>query len=71
MNPSDMFCPYEQCPLRGLQGQGNLVVHSLKEARYRCLTCGATFSATQGTPFYRLRTPEAVVTQVLTLLGHG
>ena len=46
MNPSAMFCPQAQCPLRGLKGQGNIVVHSLKEARYGCLTCGDTFAAT-------------------------
>jgi transposase-like protein len=36
-----------------------------------CQTCGRTFAATRGTPFYRLRTPADLVTLVLTLLSHG
>jgi transposase-like protein len=71
MNPSDMFCPHEACPLRGQCGQDNIGVFSLKQRRYRCSCCGHTFSKTKGTPFYRLRTPEATVTLALTLLGHG
>jgi transposase-like protein len=71
MNPSDMFCPHEACPLRGQRGQDNIGVFSLKQRRFRCSCCGHTFSQTQGTPFYRLRTPEATVTVALTLLGHG
>jgi len=71
MNPSDMFCPHEECPLKGQRGQGNIGVLSLKQRRYRCFCCGHTFSETKGTPFYRLRTPAATVTMALTLLGHG
>jgi transposase-like protein len=66
-----MFCPHEACPLRGQRGQDNIGVFSLKQRRYRCGCCGHTFSQTQGTPFYRLRTPGATVTLALTLLGHG
>jgi transposase-like protein len=71
MNPSDMFCPHEACPLRGQRGQHNITVFSLKQRRFRCSCCGHTFSQSKGTPFYRLRTPEAPVTVALTLLGHG
>jgi transposase-like protein len=71
MNPSDMFCPHPHCPLRGQVGQGNIVIHSRKEQRYRCRTCHRTFTATQGTPYYRLRTPAEVVTLVVTLLAYG
>jgi transposase-like protein len=52
-------------------GQGNIHIHSQKEQRYRCETCGRTFAATKGTPFYRLRTAADVVTLVLILLCHG
>lgn len=71
MNPSQMFCPHAQCLMHGLLGQKNIVIHSQKEQRYRCLVCGHTFAATKGTPFYRLRTEAAVVTLVVTLLAHG
>src|SRR5438046_3051326 len=71
MNPGEKFCPNGACPLRGQKDQGNIVSHSRKEGRYRCKRCGRTFAATQGTPFYRLRKGEAVVTLVVTLLAFG
>jgi transposase-like protein len=71
MNPQTQFCHNSACPARGRRGQGNISVHSQREQRSRCKTCGRTFAATKGTPFYRLRTATDVVTVVLTLLGHG
>ena len=49
----------------------NIRVHSRKERRYRCITCGRTFAATHDTPFYRLKKPTELVLIVLTLLCHG
>jgi transposase-like protein len=71
MNPQAQFCHNPQCPARGQRGQGNIRVHSQAEQRYRCRTCGQTFAATKGTPFYRLHTAVDLVTIVLTLLCHG
>ena len=71
MNPQSPFCHNPQCPARGQRGQGNIRMHSHIEQRYRCTTCGQTFAATKGTPFYRLRTPADLVTVVLTLVCHG
>jgi transposase-like protein len=71
MNPQTQFCHNLQCPTRGQWGQGNIRGHSQAEKRYRCTTCGHTFVATTGTPFYRLRTAADVVPLVLTLLCHG
>jgi transposase-like protein len=71
MNPQTQFCHHPECPARGRVGQGNIGVHSRREQRYRCTTCGHTFAATTGTPFYRLQTAADLVTLVLTLLCHG
>lgn len=71
MNPQSQFCHNPDCRARGEVGQGNIHVHSQTEQRYRCTTCGQTFSATTATPFYRLRTAADVVTLVLTWLSHG
>ena len=71
MNPQTQFCHNPDCRARGQVGQGNIRVHSQAEQRYRCTTCGQTFAATTGTPFYRLRTAADLVTLVLTLLSHG
>src|SRR5919202_872461 len=71
MDPQSQFCPNEACAARGQVGQGNIRVHSWHEHRYRCRTCGRTFAATTGTPFYRLQTKAATVTLVGTLLAHG
>src|SRR5215210_4997417 len=71
MDPQTQCCPNPDGPARGQQGQGNIRVHSQQERRYRCLTCGRTFAATTGTPFFRLKTAADLVTTVLTLLCHG
>ena len=71
MNPQTQFCHNLECPARGKVGQGNIRILSRKQQRYDCKRCGKTFTATKGTPFYRLRTAVDVVTVVLTLLVHG
>jgi transposase-like protein len=71
MAPQTQFCPNPACPARGQRGQGNISIHSQKEQRYVCATCGRTFAATRGTLHSRLRTAPAVVTQVVTMLCHG
>jgi transposase-like protein len=71
MDPSTQFCPNFYCLYRGKPGQGNIRVHSRKERRFRCTTCGKTFAATKNTPFYRLHKSLDLVTIVLTLLCHG
>jgi transposase-like protein len=71
MDPQAQFCHNPDCPARGQPGLDNIRVHSRKERRYRCTTCGRTFAATHDTPFYRLKKPTELVTLVLTLLGHG
>jgi len=59
------------CPARGRINEGNISVHSLKEHRYKCSVCGKTFAETKGTPFYRLRHSQELVTRVVTLLSFG
>lgn len=71
MDPQSQFCHNLDCLSRGHVGQGNIVVHSQKERRYLCKTCGKTFAATKGTPLYRLHKAPDVFTLVVTLLCHG
>lgn len=71
MNPQEVFCPHLCCRARGQRGKGNIGVHSVVEQRYVCHECGKTFSATQGTLFYRLRSEAATVMIVITLLANG
>src|SRR5918997_551160 len=71
MDPQAQFCPNPDCPARGQRSQGNIRMHSQTERRYRCTTCGRTFAATTGTPFFRLKHAPDLVTVVLTLLCHG
>ena len=56
---------------RGQVGQGNIVIHGKKRARYRCKTCGKTFSAQAGTMFEGLRKPKTLIVIVVTLLAYG
>jgi transposase-like protein len=71
MDPQTVFCPNLDCPARGQVGKGNIGIHQIKERRYLCHVCKKTFSATKGTPFYRLRSDAEQATLVLALLAHG
>ncbi len=71
MGPQTAFCHNPECPASGKVGEGNIKVHSLKERRYRCETCGKAFAETKGTALYRLHKPVEVFCLVLTLLSHG
>jgi transposase-like protein len=71
MDPQQTFCPNLDCPARGQIGEGNIISHGRQRPRYYCKVCQTTFSARRGTPFYRRRTPETRMTQVLTLVAYG
>ncbi len=71
MDPSKVFCHNPDCPARGKTDRGNIGIHSRKEKRYICHTCGKTFTESKGTVFYRLRYPVEFVTQMITLLAYG
>lgn len=71
MDPQIQFCPCLDCPARGQAGQGNVTIHSRRERRYRCSTCGHTFAATKGTAFYRRHHQQERMALVLNLLVHG
>ena len=71
MDPTTVCCPNLACPARGQIGQGNIGIHSRQDKRFLCTVCRKTFSATEGTAFYRRRTAAEPVALVVTLLAHG
>lgn len=71
MDPQSVFCPNLDCAARGQVGKGNIGVHQRTERRYICHVCKQTFSATKGTPLYRLHTSPETVSLVIALLSHG
>lgn len=71
MDPRSQFCHNRGCPARGKVGERNIKVHSPKERRYKCQTCGKTFTETKGTATYRLHKPAELYYLVLVLLSHG
>lgn len=71
MNPHEQFCPNQDCPARGKVGAGNIVIHSQKEQRCKCTTCGRTFSIRKGTPLYGIKHCLDLFVVVVTLLAHG
>src|SRR5260370_41153612 len=71
MDASQVFCPNQHCKARGQTGQSNIVIHGKKRPRYRCKTCGKTFSAQAGTMFAGLRKPKELIVVVVTLLAYG
>jgi transposase-like protein len=71
MDPTTIFCPNPACPARGQVGQGHSGIHSRQEQRFVCTPCHNTFTATQGTVFYRLRTSAELVVTVVIRLAPG
>src|SRR5713101_4010877 len=71
MDASQVFCPNLDCMARGKIGEGNVVSHGKARPRYRCKSCGKTFSAQAGTMFQGLRKPKALIVIVVTLLAYG
>ncbi|MCK5018572.1 MAG: IS1 family transposase [Candidatus Peribacteraceae bacterium] len=71
MNPQEQFCPNMSCSARGQIGQGNIGVHSQKDRRYRCRTCGRTFSETKGSALYGIKKCADLFVLVITLLSFG
>src|SRR5207245_3211238 len=63
--------PNQKCKARGQVGQGTIVSHGKARPRYRCKTCGKTFSAQAGTMFEGLRKPKTLIVIVVTLLSYG
>jgi transposase-like protein len=71
------FCPKEVCTDYGKrqnERQKNIVKCGKTAAgrqRYRCNSCGSTFTETKGTIFYRRRTPEDEIIETLAFLAEG
>jgi transposase-like protein/IS1 family transposase len=71
MNACEQFCPNKECQSRGQVGQGNIVGHGSKRPRYKCKTCGKTFSGRAGTALNGIRKSEKDFIKVTTLLAYG
>jgi transposase-like protein len=71
MNPHEQFCPNQDCPARGKVGAGNIVIHSQKEQRCKCTSCGKTFSIRKGTALYGIKHCMDLFVVVVTLSAHG
>lgn len=71
MNPQQEFCTNIACPDSGKVGNGNIVIHSQKEKRCKCKTCGKTFSVTKGTALYGIKKGRDLFVVVVTLLAFG
>jgi transposase-like protein len=71
MDASKQLCPNLECTSRGQIGQGNIVIHQKNRPRYKCKTCGKTFSSRAGTAFEGIRKSEDDFVKVTTLLAYG
>jgi len=71
------FCPNEACPDYGKlqrEQQQTIIKFGKTKAgrqRFKCQTCGETFTETKGTIFYRRRTPEDEIIETLALVAEG
>src|SRR5262249_8118304 len=57
-------CSNRDCPHPHVVRNGHMSGHQ----RYHCLSCGAWFGETQGTPLYRRRTPPEEIARALLLV---
>jgi transposase-like protein len=71
VHPREVFGPNPECPARGQAGKGNSGIHSRQDRRFMCRQCSKTFTETNGTTCYRLRTSAETVTLVVTVIAHG
>ena len=74
-NPGD-FCPNPVCPdYEQVQESGGRIIKSghtrSGRQRYKCLTCGKTFTETRGTIFYRRRTDDEEILECLAMIAEG
>ena len=68
------FCPNEACLDAGKTDAGNIVKYGTTPKglqRYRCKTCGKTFSENTGTIFYNKHTPAKEIIEPLALVAEG
>ena len=71
------WCPNKNCPAYGQRQSAthhNIVKYGKTKAgcqRYKCKTCGKTFTATKGTLFYRRRTVHTEIIDTLALIAEG
>jgi transposase-like protein len=69
------FCPNAACDDYGKlqsEDQTNIIGFGKTKAgrqRHKCKTCNRTFVETKGTIFYRRRTPEDEIIEILTLIA--
>lgn len=67
-------CPNRACPDYGETDGGNLVKNGHSGSgrqRYLCKSCGRTFTATKGTPFYQLKADWVDLLEVLAAIAKG
>jgi len=72
------FCPNAACSdygkIQAEQSTKNIIKFGKSKAgkqRYKCLTCGKTFTETIGTIFYRRRTDAQEMLEVLSQIAEG
>ncbi len=68
------FCPNPLCQHYGQLGQDHLIRFGKTSAgrqRFRCRSCGKTFTETKGTLFYRRRKSQDEMLHALSLIAEG
>lgn len=68
------FCPNDSCPDAGKTDESNIVKYGTTAKglqRYRCTTCGTTFSENTGTIFYNKHTSAEEIIETLALVAEG
>ena len=73
----NVTCPNPDCPCRSESQTGKVAPHGFyrtragRRRRYRCDTCGKTFSSTKNTPYFRLQHCRSKFDEVASLSIEG
>ncbi|MBN1313021.1 MAG: tetratricopeptide repeat protein [Anaerolineae bacterium] len=71
---ANLSCPNEACELFGDVEAAQIIRFGKTGSgtqRYRCQSCGQTFTETRGTVFYRRQAPHETILETLALLAKG
>jgi len=72
--PVGQFCPNEACEVYGAIEMAQIIRFGKTKngtQRYRCKSCGQTFTETHGTVFYRRQAARETILETLALWAEG
>src|SRR2546426_336488 len=64
-------CPNKACTFYGCQREGNIIVHSHAQQRWKCTACGRTWVSHKHSFYYGLRSDPKKILSAVRFLEEG